>query len=37
VNTWKRYSMLASKNWVNFNKMFTLSPCPDHPFSRAIG
>lgn len=26
MNTWKRYSMLASKNWVNFNKMFTLSP-----------
>ncbi|MGU5708723.1 restriction endonuclease subunit S, partial [Aeromonas hydrophila] len=24
---WKRYSMRVSKNWVKFNKMFTLSPC----------
>ncbi|MGU5664479.1 transposase, partial [Aeromonas sanarellii] len=24
----KRYSMRVSKNWVKFNKMFTLSPCP---------
>ncbi|WP_429170604.1 hypothetical protein, partial [Aeromonas rivipollensis] len=23
---WKRYSMRVSKNWVKFNKMFTLSP-----------
>uniref|UniRef100_UPI003D1D8819 hypothetical protein n=1 Tax=Aeromonas rivipollensis TaxID=948519 RepID=UPI003D1D8819 len=26
-NIWKRYSMRVSKNWVKFNKMFTLSPC----------
>lgn len=28
MNIWKRYSMRVSKNWVKFNKMFTLSPCP---------
>ncbi|WP_429169799.1 hypothetical protein, partial [Aeromonas rivipollensis] len=28
-NIWKRYSMRVSKNWVKFNKMFTLSPCPN--------
>ena len=27
MNIWKRYSMRVSKNWVKFNKMFTLSPC----------
>lgn len=26
MNIWKRYSMRVSKNWVKFNKMFTLSP-----------
>lgn len=30
MNIWKRYSMRVSKNWVKFNKMFTLSPCPHH-------
>lgn len=28
MNIWKRYSMRVSKNWVKFNKMFTLSPWP---------
>ncbi|MFZ5381051.1 hypothetical protein ACOY98_20690, partial [Aeromonas hydrophila] len=30
-NIWKRYSMRVSKNWVKFNKMFTLSPWPRAP------
>ena len=29
MNIWKRYSMRVSKNWVKFNKMFTLSPWDD--------
>lgn len=29
MNIWKRYSMRVSKNWVKFNKMFTLSPWLD--------
>lgn len=31
MNIWKRYSMRVSKNWVKFNKMFTLSPCMKIP------
>lgn len=43
MNIWKRYSMRVSKNWVKFNKMFTLSPwgvgsneLGRHPLSRVI-
>ena len=35
MNIWKRYSMRVSKNWVKFNKMFTLSPWLRHHYRRA--
>ena len=37
MNIWKRYSMRVSKNWVKFNKMFTLSPCLGHKHGIVLG
>ncbi len=36
MNIWKRYSMRVSKNWVKFNKMFTLSPCLDDRLEQTL-
>ncbi|WP_429168766.1 hypothetical protein, partial [Aeromonas rivipollensis] len=34
---WKRYSMRVSKNWVKFNKMFTLSPWGEYQGETGTG